>query len=165
MEAFQLAVKYIITDETGEEAHNDPSRKTRVYGLTAANCKEFTGKEIEEIVEEDIIRGYKNIWDVFSGDDLSPPLAYYMLDLSVRFDPIVAQRWFRLSLGLDILAHKSQVKAKLESITTRDIIVLMEVYVRRRLKSEQRWNECKHWWTNRANRVRDRAVKWSRELV
>ena len=44
-------------------------------------------------------------------------------------------------------------------MTTADIIRQMDVLVRRRLKVQPEWGECAHWWTNRANRARDRAVK------
>jgi lysozyme family protein len=158
-EVFERAVEAILVDEGGEEAENDPSRAGARFGVSA----ERIGILKEDLTKELAICFYAELWTAAGCEERSPALGYYLLDLSLRFSPEVAQKWLRLALGLDQLAGKGQVEAKLAQISTRDLILLMEVFVRRRLKSDPRWEECKHWWTNRANRARDRAVKWSRE--
>lgn len=163
-ESFQRAVNYILVDETGEEAKNDPSRAEARFGLFEGQYRLYRGIPIEEASRSEAREVYRLYWEMLHGKELSPPLGYYLLDVAIRFNPGLAERWLRLALGLDQLAVWGQVKTKLEELTTRDIVLLVEVFVRRRLKSDPQWEECKHWWTNRANRSRDRAVKWSREL-
>ena len=160
-EVFERAVEAILKDESGEEAENDPSRAEARFGVFT---HEVGVDSREEITLEAAKAFYLQLWNRALCEKYSPALGYYMLDLSCRFGPEVPQKWMRLALGLDQLAGLGQLNAKLEQLTTRDVILLMEVFVRRRLKSDARWEVCKHWWTNRANRARDRAVKWSREV-
>ena len=146
-------MRAILIDESGREARNDPSRANTRFG--------FKLKEGEELSKDEAIERLSKLWFEVQGERFSPGLGYFMLDVSLRFSPELAHRWLRLSLGLDQLASWGVVAGKLDEKTPRDIILLMDTFVRRRLKSEGLWPMCKHWWTNRANRARDRAVKWS----
>lgn len=149
----ELVIRAVLADETGRESQNDPSRSSLRFGI-----KDWG---VMEPGEAGARERYAALWIAENFESYSLSLGYYLFDLSIRFNPVLAFRWLKLGLGLDQLADEKQVRLRLEQLTTRDVILLMEVYVRRRLKSEPQWPECKHWWTNRANRARDRAVKWS----
>lgn len=147
--ALDLALHWLILDETGEESTNDPSRND-----PATRCATTHTREIFEVT----------LWERLAAERLPRGLDYYVLDCAFRFTIDDVQRWLNLSLRLPP-ENKSfkLVETCLQQQTVRDTILLMDAFVRRKLKTDPGWMMCKHWWTNRANRVRDRAVALSRE--
>lgn len=156
-ENFIRAWEGLLKDETGAESRNDPSRRNHVYGV----ARDTVGKWLDG-AGGGSLRGegpstgelqrlfHEKLWIVLSCNLLPAGVDYFVFDCGVRFSPGDSTRWLRLA---------SEAGDPLVEPTPGDVIRRMDVFVRRRLKSDPRWEEYKHWWTNRANRARDRALK------
>lgn len=162
---FLQAFRYLIVDETGPESKNDPSRRGHTLGVDNSvisgwidpipgNTDGLCPAELELVF-------FAKIWKVCHCSELSPGLGYFIFDCGVRFGAANASRWLNLAAGLDML--RAFDKRLLTNISPADLVRRVDVYVRRRLKADPQWEVCKHWWTNRANRARDRALKMIRE--
>lgn len=167
-ENFERSVEWLLTDETGEEAQNDPSRAGNTYGLNATHLDSWgIGVDsLADVLTREFVETLylDHIWTPCSCDALPSGLDYWLFDLGYRFNTVVAKRWLCTALKLNIDRFDIKlINSILEKRTPRDVIVEMDVLVRRRLKVQPDWDECKHWWTNRSNRARDRAIKLSRE--
>ena len=164
--SFRQAVEWLEIDETGKEAKNDPSRAYNKFGVTEHMVKEWTGKTyspgFSREEARDLLLKYK--WIPLNCNKLPKGLDYWIFDCGYRFGPI-AVKW--LYYALKLKGEKEEEKLLIEVLKTkipRDVILEIDVYARKRLKVDPLWGECKHWWTNRTNRARDRAVKFSREI-
>lgn len=162
---FDQAVKWLWVDETGIEAENDPSRSSNRFGVSLAMLSLWTGDRMYDAsFDKKRARGLflDHIWNPFGCSDLPAGLDYWVFDCGYRFGG-VAKNWLALSLKLNPFKAEPRLVAEMiKKQTPRDIILEMDVFVRRRMKSDPAWEECKHWWTNRTNRARDRAIKLSR---
>lgn len=162
------AVKWLLRDETGDEAQNDPSRKENVNGLSNKRVGLWTGSV--DWADSDFTPAFAaelllvHVWHPCGCDLLPSGLDYWTFDLGYRFSPVDARRWLCLAAGLRPEKFDPRLlEAMMGKKTPRDLILEMDVFVRRRQKVDPQWDVCKHWWTNRSNRARDRAIKLSRE--
>lgn len=165
---FKRSVELLLTDETGEEAANDPTRSGNVFGISPARLDLWAGDSYpgdKRLTRQNAIDLYKvHLWDACGCGSFVTGLDYWVFDCGYRFSPNDAFRWSYLALGLDpVRSSKVLFQELLSKRTPRDVILEMDVFVRRRMKVDPKWEVCKHWWTNRANRARDRAVKMSKE--
>lgn len=162
---FPKAIEWLLIDESGEEAKNDPSRPAKRFGVSLKQLAAWTGRignRLDELSKADAIAFLRvNCWNAVRADDLPSGLDYWFFDICYRFDPASCRRWYLMALGFDGIREPDEkaVAAVAGKMTASDIIRQMDVLVRRRLKVQPEWGECAHWWTNRANRARDRAVK------
>lgn len=161
---FSRSLRALLTDEGGIEAQNDPSREKLRFGvsermLTLWDAKhpfdELTAQQAAAMLQE-------HLWSRAGCAEYPVGLDYFMFDASWRFGSEQAEKWIKLAVGLDMLAQRKMMLVLVSQLTASDCIRLVDVYIRRRLKSDPRWEVCKHWWTNRSNRVRDRALKMAR---
>lgn len=162
---FETAFTWLLIDESGPESKNDPSRGEVSFGVTAKKQALWLDK-IEPFAaysRDDAKTLLKmHVWDKVYSDELSRGLDYWMFDCGYRFSPQDAVRWLSLSLDLKPQAESRLVLEIVRTKSARDVILNMEVLVRRRMRVDPLWEECKHWWTNRTTRARDRAIKFSR---
>ena len=161
---FCTAMELVLKDETGEESFCDPSRRDLYVGLSADRASKWGLGELSALTSEQIVKAYyEKVWQKLELEKLPPGLGYFMLDCGVRFGEDNAWNWLCFALELPPGNTDKKLVWHLVSLkTSRDVVLLIDSYVRRRLKVDAKWGLCKHWWTNRANRARDRAVKLNR---
>lgn len=159
------AIKWLLIDEGGNEAKNDPSRAPMVYAIDARRLAVWTGsleKRIDELDKEEAIALlYTHLWSVARCGELPAGLDYWVFDCAYRFSPGDAIRWLHLALGIPPVSEPRLRDQMLKVKSVRDVVCTMEGLVRRRMKISPHWEECKHWWTNRTTRARERALKSS----
>lgn len=168
---FKSSIEWLFIDETGAESKAVPGQPLKVHAISAKHLALWTGRignRIDELSRVDAVALLRaHVWNEVGADNLESGLDYWCFDTCYRFGGDNCRRWLNLALGLD--AHRKTDPAVIAAckakMTTRDIILQMDVLVRRRLKVDPQWEECKHWWTNRTNRARDRAVKLSQVPV
>lgn len=160
-ERFRLAVSLLTRDEQGPESMNDPSRNSKILGVMDHRLAGWLSIPVDRIKTTrhgDIERALrKEVWEACGCNGLPCGVDYFIFDCGVRFSIDDALRWLRLAYEINPTTEITE--SILSRFTPADAIRRVDVYVRRRLKSEAQWDECKHWWTNRANRARDRALK------
>lgn len=164
-ERFERAFATLLVDESGPEAEairgftrftiDLEQLRSWYYDplLTVDDLKVVDQLEAAQLVHD-------NCWIKSSAELLPHGLDYYCFDSTFRFGQMNTMRWLNLACGLDSRANLFQSTFEaLRKLPLEPVIVAMDLLIRRRLKSHAQWTENKHWWTNRCNRARDRALK------
>lgn len=140
MQNFDQSIEWLVKDETGPEA------------------KALKSSVMPKLLERDYKDWLKaDYWDPLLLDYWRSGLDYYLFDLSFRFSPRLVRWWVERITGE---CYEDAEKA-LCCISVPDAIAHLDHISRENLKSRKDWFINKHWWTNRANRPRSRAVKLS----
>ncbi len=108
-----------------------------------------TGREVvdvEEVEYDYAVELLREVYSHFFDEEVADGVIYYLLDTMVLFGPQLTSYWFK------------QTKTS----TPEGCIMGMELYRRRRCRSDVNWNAFGPAWTNRANRSRAQALKMLR---
>lgn len=140
MQNFQQSVEWLVRDETGPEAV-----------ALHSSVERFEGEGYALWLRSDY-------WDPLLLDHWRAGLDYYLFDLSFRFSPRLVRWWVERITG----ECYEDAESALCCVSVPDAIGHLDHISRENLKSRVDWFKNKHWWTNRANRPKIRAVKLSR---
>lgn len=108
----------------------------------------------DEKVEE--LPGVGSTWRLLACGDLPPGLDYFMLDCAVCFGIGTAQNWLKLVTATD---SYDEACDRAWDLGSEVVISGIELFRRRRMKSDPLWHQKGSDWSNRCTRAKLRALR------
>ena len=105
--------------------------------------------DIRDLTPEEAMDIYAELWTELKGDDLQAGVDSFAFDTAICCQPVNAIRW------LVMLAQEQE----LNNLPPQAVIEGLELFRRRRAKSDLRWATLGPEWTNRCNRAKRRALR------
>lgn len=161
-----ISLRFAI-EEAG--AYFVPRRKNQLESKFGIDLKQLatwrgdaTPTELRELSREEALEIYEaDVWNTLRGDLLPTGLDYFTLDTAAACGLENAARWLRLVSGsspFDITIDDGVVSL-ISGIEPEAAVNGIELFRRRRFKSDPRWRVLGPEWTNRCNRAKRRALK------
>lgn len=160
-ETRRISFSYALRDEgSGLNTYQG----LRKYGIELKVISEFRPETTAAIVagldERRALALYAKVYWKYPGcDDLARGLDYFLFDSSlVCGGPQVAGSWLQLLAGPCGRTFEDAI-AYVNSLPLEEAICGLEMYRRRRFRSSPLWSVLGSEWTNRCNRVKQRALR------
>lgn len=98
-------------------------------------------------------------WDPLCCNALSSGVDYFIFDLGFRFTPALVLKWMKTHYSVSTQSALLHTLCDRQNADSRELIFYLDGLSRNNLRSLPEWKAKCSVWTNRANRVRDRALK------
>lgn len=166
---FGVALGYLKLDEASKERDLDLVRPKMPHGISLVQYHVWkknslaTRETLGGLDPAEIEAFYREVyWLPVGGSHLPSGMDYFLFDLSHRFSSARVLRWFHRTIGREHYILPSPVDSEVcERVGVRDCIYQLDRLSRQSLRSTREWEMYCTVWTNRANRVRARALKMS----